>query len=175
MRTPFATKVIYFYKTGVENAPTDVLFSDFNKRIPHSNRPNGMTENQIFATGKINRHFNFLFCPFGRMNRRKNLSNRRFDFVFASAGFPDGGIGGLDRCFGKIMRLFAVSFSGLERLFASSLQDNHKGVEQDFDIGGKGYVFHVKQVVFQSFHHLFHRVGIAEFDLSPRGYAGLYP
>lgn len=116
MRTPFATKVIYFHKTGVENAPTEVLSSDFNNLMSCLNRPNEMMENQIFATGKINRCFNFSFRPFGKMNRRKNLSKLRFDFVFASAGFPDGGSGGLDRCFVKISRLFAVSFSGFGKI-----------------------------------------------------------
>lgn len=73
-------------------------------------------ENQIFATGKINRCFNFSFRPFGRMNRRKNLSKRCFDFVFTSVGFPDGGKRWLGRCFWKIRRLFAVSFSGFGKV-----------------------------------------------------------
>jgi len=54
----------------VENAPTEVLSSDFTNPMPRLSRSNVEAENQIFATGKMKR------C---------------FDFVFASVGFPDGG------------------------------------------------------------------------------------
>ena len=54
----------YFRKTCVENAPTEVLSSDFNNLMPRLSRPNVEAENQIFATGKMNRRFNFFFRRF---------------------------------------------------------------------------------------------------------------
>ena len=57
-------------------------------------------------------------------------------------------------------------------LFSSALEDDAYGVDEYFDVGGDGHVFHVEEVVFEAFAHFVDVAGVAVFDLSPRGDAG---
>ena len=52
------------------------------------------------------------------------------------------------------------------------MEDDADGVDEYFDVGGDGHVFHVEEVVFEAFAHFVDGGGVAVFDLPPGGDAG---
>ena len=82
-------------------------------------------------------------------------------------------------CYACFFIVYSLKFSvyGLEfvlvlDLFSATLEDDADGVDEYFDVGGDGHVFHVEEVVFEAFAHLVDGGGVAVFDLPPGGDAG---